>query len=132
MNEKSDEAIPDNSILQFARSRRPAELPDVTIAAEDDPGLAFTPPSQSDAYFAQKGKGRVIQSRASAPSARRSAVSAGAIVPIDAAPEHRRLTLRLTEPFLSHVEALSLQYREIPTKTIYRLVREALEARKLL
>lgn len=128
MNEKSDEAITDNGILQFARSRRTAELPDVTITAEDDPGLAFTPPSQSDAYFAKQEKSRVIP----ATSARRSAVSAGAIAPIDAAPEHRRLTLRLTEPILSRVEALSLQYREIPTKTIYRLVREALEARKLL
>jgi hypothetical protein len=45
---------------------------------------------------------------------------------------HARLTLRLTEPLLSPVWALSQRYREIPTKTVYRLLREALEARKLL
>jgi len=137
MNEKSDEELPDNSILQFARNRRAPELPDVTIAAEDDPGLAFKPPSQAAAYFAEKEHKQVAPDRAntgppkrSAPQKRMKDYAESAVEPTDAA--HARLTLRLTEPLLSHVWTLSQQHREIPTKTVYRLVREALEARKLL
>jgi len=136
VTKKSDEELPDNSILQFARSRRMREVPDVTIMAEDDPGLAFTPPSQAAAYFAKKEDKQVAPDLANAEPRKRSAAQqrmkdyAEGGEPVDAA--HARLTLRLTEPLLSHVWALSQQYREIPTKTVYRLLREALEARKLL
>ncbi|ATU94403.1 hypothetical protein [Phyllobacterium zundukense] len=133
MNEKSDEESLDNSILQFARNRRVPELPDVKIAAEGDPGLAFTPPSQTAAYFATKTKKQLESDGASEKPRQRSTVqermkdyAAG----VESA--HARLTLRLTEPLLSLVWTLSQQYREIPTKTVYRLIREALEARKLL
>lgn len=136
MNEDSDEAIPDNSILQFARKRRAPLVPDVTIAAGDDPGLAFTPPSQAAAYFAKKEHKQVAPDRANAGPPKRSAAQsrvkdyAEGVERADAA--HARLTLRLTEPLLSQVWGLSQQYREIPTKTVYRLLREALESRKLL
>lgn len=134
MNEKIDEE--NNSILQFARSRRMPEVPDVTITAKDDPGLAFTPPSQAAVYFAKKEEKQVAPGRANAEPAKRSAAQnrmkdyAQGGESADAA--HARLTLRLTEPLLSPVWALSQRYREIPTKTVYRLLREALEARKLL
>jgi len=137
MKEKIDEAIPDNSILQFARNRHAAELPDVTIAAKDDPGLAFTPPSQAAAYFAKKEHEQVAPNRANAGLPKRSTAerrvkdcAENGVEPANLA--CTRLTLRLTEPLLSQVWGLSQQYREIPTKTVYRLLREALEARKLL
>lgn len=136
MNEESDAEIPDNSILQFARKRRAPLVPDVKIAAGDDPGLAFTPPSQSEAYFARKEHEQVAPYRTDAGRLKRTAAQRRAndcpegVERADAA--HARLTLRLTEPLLSQVWGLSQHYREIPTKTVYRLVREALEARKLL
>lgn len=136
MNE-SDEDIPDNSILQFARSRRKQEVPDVTIPAGGDPGLAFTPPSQAAAYFAKKEYQHVAPDPVNAVPPKRTAAQKrmkdhreNGLEPAN--PAHARLTLRLTEPLLSQVWGLSQQYREIPTKTVYRLVREALEARKLL
>lgn len=136
MSENSDESIPDNSILQFARSRRAPEVPDVKIAGDDDPGLAFAPPSQAAAYFAKKEHKQVALGRANAEPAKRSAAQnrmkgyEEGVESADAA--HARLTLRLSEPLLSHVWTLSQQHREIPTKTVYRLLREALETRKLL
>lgn len=52
------------------------------------------------------------------------------VEPADAA--YARPTLRLAELLLSQVLVLSEQYREISTKTVYRLLREALAARMLL
>jgi hypothetical protein len=138
MSEKREPDLLDNNILQFAKNLRSSELPVVTITAHaDDPGITFRPPSQAAAYFARRGGNPTPVHSADPATLKTSATrkrlkgnAHGQPEPLGAA--HARSTLRLTEPLLSLVWSLSQQYREIPTKTVYRLLKEALEARELL